>query len=231
DNVTNHVGMNDPWLRDHWDATVHVNLGEVLPADVLRGMDDREFFSPEALRSRGVFDRLNAALSAHQMGFNERDPSRFPFNFFVFYTQPGVPESRILIAHGRDANFGFLPYVDTAQLDYTHPAAREYVLGTIRFWAERGIKVRADMAHLVTRAVFKDNWYPWMSWEEFSARWPREFWEEVRDTVLADYPAFDIMMEAYEPYIWEGRADRAGWSVLPYLRSLHPRIEVYDKGL
>ncbi len=189
DLVPNHIGVDDPWLNDNWDATIHIDLSKKMRPQELEHLSDQELM---ARYSTGAFQ------------------------CFVFYRKPGDKKSRIMIAHGRAA--GEDKWVNTVQLDFTNEKARRYVLETIRFWASNGFSLRADMAHLVTKVAFKHQWYPHMRWEKFHESWPKDFWEEVRDSIMPEHPDFVLMMEAYGPSVG-------------YLAGLHPRIAVYDMDL
>ncbi len=194
DFVVNHIGIDNPWIIENWDATVHK-----MPSAEELQLTDQE-----------LLERYNQKFTGADG--NEHKPH----HYFVFYTVPGNKRSRIMIAHGKDPVFD--GWTDTIQLDYTKQKTRQYMLETIKFWAEKGINLRCDMANLISRIEFKNNWYPQMSWEEFSNLWPREFWVEVTEQILEKYTDMKLMLEIYG-------------DSLHYLAFLHPRIIGYNKPL
>ena len=96
------------------------------------------------------------------------------------------------LAHGKDPYF--LPWNDTAQLDYrrfgTRAAMKELLLSV----AERCDGVRCDMVMLLLNDVFSKTW------EHFphAAQKPdQEFWADVIPAVKQDHPEFLLLAEVY----------------------------------
>ncbi|MBN1822679.1 MAG: tRNA-dihydrouridine synthase, partial [Endomicrobiales bacterium] len=207
DVVPNHIGIDNLWLKENWGDTIHIKLSRTL-GEELEQIDDEDFFNEQRLRELGVYDRLHRALKRHGMDLNPDN-----HHFFVYYTVPGDRSSRILIAHGRDPNFE--GWVDTAQLDYSKETVRRYILDTIRFWAKMGINVRLDMLNLLDREAFRKLWHPEST--AFYEHWPRDIYEEVSE-ILDEYPRLVIIAEAYG-------------DIVEYLRELHPRFVVFNKGI
>jgi 4-alpha-glucanotransferase len=120
--------------------------------------------------------------------------------YFLYYTRPGDKSSRILVAHGsegrgRDEAW----WQDTVQLNYLSDGLRRYMIDALKFWADRGISVRADMAHLALRPWFKARYYNGMPQEQFDKLMPRDFWAEAMEEIYAD-PArrdFVVLAEVY----------------------------------
>lgn len=110
-----------------------------------------------------------------------------------------------IIAFGRDPFFP--PWHDTAQLDYTNPATRERMIDTLLWISQYADGVRCDMAMLVLRDYFRQQWYPLASDDWVKARMAGEFWDEAISTVKKRRPDFKFIAEAY-------------WDQEPYLRAL-----------
>lgn len=110
-----------------------------------------------------------------------------------------------VIAFGRDPFFP--PWNDTAQLDYTNPATRERMVDTLLEISEVADGVRCDMAMLVLRDYFCQQWYPLAAADWVKSRMPGEFWDDAINTVKKRRPDFKFIAEAY-------------WDKEPYLRAL-----------
>lgn len=110
-----------------------------------------------------------------------------------------------MIAFGRDPFFP--PWNDTAQLDYTNAATRERMIDTLLEISEVADGVRCDMAMLVLRDYFRQQWFPLASEEWVRARMPDEFWDDAINTVKKRRPDFKFIAEAY-------------WNKEPTLRAL-----------
>lgn len=118
-----------------------------------------------------------------------------------YFTSP----SGRLIAHGRDPYFP--PWIDTAQLDYTHPGLRRHMTSVLSRLAHLADGVRCDMAMLLLREQIKHQWYPLASWDWFNERMPDEFWRDAIAETRRQNPGFLFIAEAY-------------WGKEPYLRQL-----------
>ena len=66
-------------------------------------------------------------------------------------------ESGEVIAFGRDPYFP--PWHDTAQLDYTNPDLRRRMIEVLKWISTIADGVRCDMAMLVLRDYFRQQWY------------------------------------------------------------------------
>lgn len=95
-------------------------------------------------------------------------------------------------AHGKDPYIG--AWVDTAQLDYRNPAAREAMMAELQRVANLCDGVRCDMAMLVLNDVFARTWKDWPS--KFSDPL-NEFWADAINAVHSDHPEFLFMAEVY----------------------------------
>jgi hypothetical protein len=115
------------------------------------------------------------------------------------------------IAHGRDPYF--LPWIDTAQLDYRKQTTHNAMSDALMSVAERCDGVRCDMAMLVLREVFQ------RTWEKFptDAAAQDEFWPGAIRRVKERFPGFMFLAEAYwslEPKLIEMGFDYAYDKVL-----------------
>ncbi|HRY30354.1 MAG TPA: alpha-amylase family glycosyl hydrolase, partial [Elusimicrobiota bacterium] len=111
--------------------------------------------------------------------------SRVP-NYFIHYAKNG---RRVLVAHGKDPNFD--GWTDTAQLDYSNPELRAYMISVIKHWASLGVNgIRADMAMMILSNQIRGQWNRSMP-EGY------EFWREAVQSVKADYPDFFFLAETY----------------------------------
>lgn len=120
-----------------------------------------------------------------------------------------------IIQHARISPFD-PAMINLAQVNYMDRRARRYMIETVlkriaNLTLNGGI--RADLAFLAFRMHVYNTWAaPRISWEEFEAFMPCEFWEEFMDTVNEKYPGMLICAETYEwgekeeKYPWEGRA-------------------------
>lgn len=116
-----------------------------------------------------------------------KDP---PSGFFSIDTQEGI---RVL-AHGKDPNFP--AWTDTAQLNYSNPAARSALLQELQKIARYCDGVRCDMAMLVLNEVFASTWRAYLS---NGPNPSQEFWNEA----IALLPAFLWIAEVYWDREWE----------------------------
>jgi hypothetical protein len=103
------------------------------------------------------------------------------------------------LAHGRDPNF--LPWTDTAQLDYRNPATRSALERTLLGIAGRCDGMRCDMAMLVLSDVFAKIWagFPPPGFAEPAAAGgpAAEFWQEAIASTKQAHPDFIFLAEAY----------------------------------
>jgi hypothetical protein len=96
----------------------------------------------------------------------------------------------LLLAHGRDPYFAGWP--DTLQLDYSHPATQEAMIGELLRVAGQCDGVRCDMAMLVLPDVFERTW---------GHRAPL-FWPRATQRVRERVPDFRFMAEVYWDLEW-----------------------------
>lgn len=108
------------------------------------------------------------------------------------------------LAHGKDPYFA--GWVDTVQLDYSHPGLRAHMIHILRRLASLVDGLRCDMAMLVLRDQIKTQWFPRIPQELFDQHFPGEFWPIAIESVRAERPDFIFMAEVYwdkEAYLQE----------------------------
>jgi glycosidase len=116
----------------------------------------------------------------------ELDLTRAPRN----YTWRKRTDGDRLLAHGRDPYFPGWP--DTLQLDYSHPATQEAMIGELLTVARQCDGVRCDMAMLVLPDVFERTW----------GRKAPPFWSRATARVREGVPDFCFMAEVYWDLEW-----------------------------
>ena len=99
-------------------------------------------------------------------------------------------ESGGVIAFGRDPYFP--PWHDTAQLDYTNPDLRRRMIEVLKWISTIADGVRCDMAMLVLRDYFRQQWYGNVPRAWFDERMPGEFWDQAISEVKAARARFQI---------------------------------------
>jgi hypothetical protein len=104
-------------------------------------------------------------------------------------------ESGEVIAFGRDPYFP--PWHDTAQLDYTNPDLRRRMIEVLKWISTIADGVRCDMAMLVLRDYFRQQWYGNAPRAWFDERMSGEFWDQAISEVKAARPDFKFIAEAY----------------------------------
>jgi hypothetical protein len=95
-----------------------------------------------------------------------------------------------ILAYGRDPYFSGWP--DTLQLDYSHPATQEAMVGELEKIASQCDGVRCDMAMLILPEVFERTW----------SRKPPPFWPRAIQQVRQQAPDFCFMAEVYWDLEW-----------------------------
>ena len=100
-----------------------------------------------------------------------------------------------VVAFGRDPFFP--PWHDTSQLDYSNKALRSRMIKVLKEIAQAADGVRCDMAMLILRDYFHNQWYPLVPEDWFHDRWPEEFWSQAIREVKAERPDFTFIAEAY----------------------------------
>jgi glycosidase len=117
---------------------------------------------------------------------NTSDLERMPQNYIRVRRRQG---DRI-IAHGRDPYFPGWP--DALQLDYSHPATQDAMIGELLKISAQCDGLRCDMAMLVLPEVFERTW----------GRRAPFFWPSAIRRVRAAAPDFLFMAEVYWDLEW-----------------------------
>jgi glycosidase len=113
------------------------------------------------------------------------------------------------IYHGNDGTF--LPWNDTAQLDFSKAEVREGVIQTILHVARQFPIIRFDAAMTLAKQHIQRLWFPppgqggaipsragrGMTEDEFDRAIPEEFWREVVDRVASEAPDTLLLAEAF----------------------------------
>lgn len=184
--------IGSPYAIDTY--TVSASLGT--QADLLairRALHERGMmlvldFVPNHFHAESsLIDRLPALFLSASEEDLARDPSTF------YRTSSG----RVL-AHGKDPYFA--AWQDTAQVNYSHPAARQFMADTLLVLAELCDGVRCDMAMLPLLPVFRQTWgtvLPAVSGSE------AEFWPAAIQAVKAQHPQFCFIAEVYWDKEWD----------------------------
>ncbi|HSE97826.1 MAG TPA: alpha-amylase family glycosyl hydrolase [Blastocatellia bacterium] len=100
-----------------------------------------------------------------------------------------------VVAFGRDPFFP--PWHDTAQLDFSNPALRTRMIDVLKTISKVVDGVRCDMAMLILKDYFRDQWYPYAPEGWFDLRWSEEFWSQAIREVKAQRPDFRFIAETY----------------------------------
>jgi hypothetical protein len=122
------------------------------------------------------------------------------------------------IARGKDPYFP--PWTDTAQLNFFNPELRSALMQELKKIAEHCDGVRCDMAMLVLKDIFRNNW----GWAENKAdpkSWEYEFWQEARRAL----PDFLLIAEAYWDTEW--RLQQMGFDYV-YDKRLYDRMRSFS---
>ena len=169
--------------------TVHNDLGEDAALARLR----------KRLKQRGL--KLMLDFVPNHMGLDhpwvedhpeyfvsgsELDLARSPMN----YTWVKRKKGDLLLAYGRDPYFAGWP--DTLQLNYSHPATQEAMIGVLTKIAGQCDGLRCDMAMLVLPEVFERTW---------GIR-SEPFWPKATQRVRQENPGFCFMAEVYWDLEW-----------------------------
>ncbi|MGH9542227.1 MAG: alpha-amylase family glycosyl hydrolase [Terriglobales bacterium] len=193
DLVTNHMGLDSPWVMEHPDWFLS-RPDSPFPAYRFDGPDLSRDPRVEIKIEDRYYDRGDAAVV-----FRRRDRAG--------------GETRYTY-HGNDGTS--FPWNDSAQLDYLNPAVREAMIQTILAVARRFPILRFDAAMTLAKRHYQRLWFPapgtagaipsraefGMSAAEFDRAMPEEFWREVVDRVAAETPGVLLLAEAF--WLMEG---------------------------
>jgi hypothetical protein len=93
-----------------------------------------------------------------------------------FFPAQGA-QQQVCIAHGKDPYYP--PWTDTAQLDYTNPAAMRAMVDTLSDISQYCHGFRCDMAMLVLKSVFRKTWGRYVREDANS----EEFWRLAIESI------------------------------------------------
>jgi glycosidase len=188
DMVTNHMGIDSPWVVHHPERFLSLPYSP-FPAYTFDGPD---------LSSDG---RVEIKVEDHY--YNRSDAA------VVFRRHDRWTGETRFIYHGNDGTS--YPWNDTAQLDYLNPETREAVIQTILQVARRFPIIRFDAAMTLAKRHYQRLWFPQpgtggaipsraehgLTKPQFDAAMPQEFWREVVDRVAAEVPDTLLLAEAF----------------------------------
>jgi hypothetical protein len=128
----------------------------------------------------------------------------------------------VWIAHGKDPFFP--PWTDTAQLDYRRAATRTEMTRLLESVTRRCDGVRCDMAMLVLKDIFHENWGRFPVPADVGAA-AGEFWQDSIAAVKQSRPGFLFLAEAY----WgtEATLQRLGFDYT-YDKTLYDHLMAHD---
>lgn len=122
------------------------------------------------------------------LNVNEETYQRDPHTFYKPF------EDGRVLAHGRDP---FFPaWLDTAQINYYAPSAREFMINNLQKIAAMCDGVRCDMSILVLNNVFQNTWGGALEVSGYKKP-ETEFWPEAISSVKNEHPEFIFLAEAY----------------------------------
>ena len=188
DMVPNHTGMDGDWVINRPDLFIQRR--------------DCPFphytFNGENLSQDG---RVSLFLEDHYYSKNDCA--------VVFKRVDNQTGDTRYIYHGNDGTG--LPWNDTAQIDFLNPEAREAVMQEILHVAQNFPIIRFDAAMVLAKKSIRRLWYPepghggdiatrsetGLSYEQFNAAIPNEFWREVVDRVARECPDTLLLAEAF----------------------------------
>ncbi|MEN8242149.1 MAG: alpha-amylase family glycosyl hydrolase, partial [Chloroflexota bacterium] len=198
DMVPNHMGVDSRWIADHPEWFLGLDQSPY-PTYTFTGPNLTQKESLGIYLEDSYYNRSDAAVVFKRVDFK-------------------TGKERYLY-HGNDGTF--LPWNDTAQLDFSQAAVREAVIQTILKVAEQFPIIRFDAAMTLAKEHIQRLWFPppgqggaipsrsgkGMSQAEFDQAIPQEFWREVVDRVAEEAPDTLLLAEAF--WMMEGYFVRA----------------------
>ncbi len=188
DMVPNHMGIDSDWVIERPDMFIY-RWDSPFPAYTFNGPDLSNDSRVEIKIEDHYYDQTDAAV-AFRLRHHADGKTRYMY-------------------HGNDGTT--FAWNDTAQLDYSQAAVREYVIQTILHVARLFPIIRFDAAMVLAKRHVQRLWFPLpgaggsipsraenaMSQEEFDAIMPHEFWREVVDRVAVEVPGTLLLAEAF----------------------------------
>jgi len=188
DMVPNHMGIYSNWILQHPDRFISLDRSPY-PGYSFSGPDLSPDPEISIFLEDHYYDKSDAAVVFQRLDHRSND-ARY-------------------IYHGNDGTF--LPWNDTAQLNFLNPDVREAVIQTILRVARKFPIIRFDAAMTLTKKHYQRLWFPKpgsggaiptrsdfsMSTEEFNEAMPEEFWREVVDRIKKEMPDTLLLAEAF----------------------------------
>jgi glycosidase len=203
DYIPNHTSLDSDMINERPEGFIHLVPPQPNPGEPFEAYRDR------------IMAEVPKAPWGDPMYYLVKTPA---------YPERGRRVEKYVLVHHPYQGGGFpILWVDMAQIDYSHPAAREYRLAEARDLFERtGIDgVRRDMSYFVLNDRFFRHWLGTLRWErDRSGGWVREelkkavtgleerkrdvkgreYLDELLETVRAVNPAAFHFDEAYEEF-------------------------------
>ncbi|MBN1814433.1 MAG: alpha-amylase [Anaerolineae bacterium] len=193
DMVPNHMGIDSKWVVEHPNWFIALDHSP-FPSYTFNGADLSWDERVGIYVEDHYYDRTDAAV--------------------VFKRVDRWTGSEKYIYHGNDGTS--MPWNDTAQLNFLNPGVREAVIQTILHVARNFPIIRFDAAMTLAKKHYQRLWFPepggggdiasraehGLTWKEFNAAMPEEFWREVVDRVAAEVPDTLLLAEAF--WLMEG---------------------------
>ena len=188
DMVPNHMGIDSTWVIEQPDMFIS-RWESPFPSYTFEGPD------------LSADSRVEIKVEDHY--YNQSDAAVV---FRIRHYQQGTTR---FMYHGNDGTT--FAWNDTAQLDYSKAAVREYVTQVILNVARRFPIIRFDAAMVLAKRHVQRLWFPLpgaggsipsraenaLSDEQFNELMPLEFWREVVDRVAAEVPGTLLLAEAF----------------------------------
>ncbi|HTY07935.1 MAG TPA: alpha-amylase family glycosyl hydrolase, partial [Candidatus Edwardsbacteria bacterium] len=193
DMVPNHTGVFSRWVIEHPDWFVQLDHPP-FPSYSFNGPDLSDDPSVVLQIEDGYWSKSDAAVVFKRY---DRNSGRTRYLY-----------------HGNDGTH--MPWNDTAQLNFLLPQVRQAVIGQILNVARYSSIIRFDAAMTLAKKHYQRLWFPepgsggdipsraghGMTWQEFDAVFPQEFWREVVDRIAAEAPQTLLLAEAF--WLMEG---------------------------
>lgn len=193
DMVPNHMGIDSRWVMEHPEWFIQLPYSP-FPSYRFNGPDLSWNEQIGIFLEDHYYDHSDAAVVFKRVDYR-------------------TGEERY-IYHGNDGTF--MPWNDTAQLNYLVPEVREAVIQLILHVARMFPIIRFDAAMTLAKRHYQRLWYPepgsggdipsraeyGMTRAEFDRLFPVEFWREVVDRIAAEQPDTLLLAEAF--WLMEG---------------------------
>lgn len=188
DMVPNHVGIYSKWVVEHPDWFISL---------------DHSPFPTYTYNGENLSHDERVGVYLEDNYYSQSDAA------VVFKRVDHWTGDTKYMYHGNDGTF--MPWNDTAQLNYLIPEVREAVIQTILHVARKFPIIRFDAAMTLAKKHFQRLWFPepgsggdipsraehGLSRDAFDQAFPAEFWREVVDRVAQEIPDTLLLAEAF----------------------------------